>query len=331
MPNFDELIQEAAEAKASDLHLLPDKSPYVRSANGEISPLPHDPIKSSDLLALLMAAIPTPDWLKAMLDHGDVDLSYHTGKVRTRINLFYTRGNVGAAIRLFRDKIPTMQSLGLPMAVQGLCKRHHGLVLFSAPTGGGKSTSIASMLEAVNATQKKRIITIEDPVEYMFDQKQSLISQREIGKDCKSFAYGLRSALREDPDIIMIGEMRDKETIQSAVAAAESGHLVFSTLHSADVIEAVDRILQYFPQGEQDTMRMQFANAFLAVVAQKLLPMRGNVGRVAAFEVLLSTEATRNLVRTGKAYSLKSYMFPKEGMITMEQSMDELRRKGVIA
>ena len=329
MITLDELIKEAAEHHASDLHILSDKPPYIRNSRGDIEPLPHEAISEGEVMKLFLSLL-SPQKQLDMTERGDIDISYSVQGIRTRINVFYEHGGMAAAVRLFSDKIPAMRDLGLPLTVQALIKRRHGLVLFTAPTGNGKSTSIASLLQTLNETQAKRIITIEDPVEYLYPAGKSIVSQREIGRECKSFAYGLRSALREDPDVIMIGEMRDKETIQSAIAAAESGHLVFSTLHSADVIEATDRILQYFPEGEQDTISMQFANAFLAIVAQKLLPRRDGQGRVAAFEVLLSTEATRNLIRTGKAYSLKSYMFPKEGMNTMEQAMDALWQKGLI-
>lgn len=266
----------------------------------------------------------------------DVDASFTASKldkdgnsVRCRINAFKDQNGSSIAVRLISERIPTVQELRLPSSVRKLRSLEHGLIIVCGPTGSGKSTTLASLIETINATQDKHIITIEDPVEYTFHMKQSIISQREVGADCESFASGLRSALRQDPDVILVGEMRDAETISTAIAAAETGHLVFTTLHTATTTEAIDRILRYFPSEAQRHMQGELAACFQAVVAQKLLPKNGG-GRVAAFEVLLHTDATENLIRQGQFYQLKDYMSTQQGMIRMEDSLQGLRNMHLI-
>lgn len=268
---------------------------------------------------------------------GDVDfgLSFEhpqTGAaIHARINLFDSIKGLCLSIRLLSDTIPDMPTLRIPTSVQALTAVPFGLILFTAPTGNGKSTSIASLLQYINVTQARRIITVEDPVEYRLSSAQSLVSQREIGRNCSSFAQGLKAALREDPDVILVGEMRDRETILTALAAAETGHLVFSTLHAGNVVQAVDRLKQYFQSSEQEQIQAQFANAFQAVVAQKLLPRKDEKGRIAAFEVLLRNEATVNVIRTGKAFALPGYMSIRDGMQTMADSIQHLKETHLIA
>lgn len=328
--DLNDYVTLASEIKASDIHLFDGDIPYCRGYDGNIQSLHQEQIPRGTLIQLFRPFMSSVQE-QAFKENGDVDMAEDFGEIRTRINLFRSNSGLCAVLRLLKSDIPSMNQLGLPMAVQNLIHKEHGLVLFTAATGNGKSTSIAALLAAINATQTKRIITIEDPVEYLHCNSKSIISQREVGRDVKDFASGLRSALREDPDIIMIGEMRDRETILAAVAAAESGHLVFSTLHSADVIQAADRILQYFPASQQEIIQMQFANAFEAVIAQKLLLRKDKNGRVAAFEVLLKTDATKNLIRTGNSFNLRTYMPLKEGMQTMNYSIGELKRKGIIS
>ena len=331
MTTLEQLVETAASLHASDLHLSCGWPPYVRNAEGALEPIPNEaPLTISSVKSLL-----DPYWTSEqqmrLKDVGDLDFPFTTRThIRCRANAFRSQLGLGASIRLLPRTIPSMNDLRLPYLVQALTKKDHGLILFSAPTGNGKSTSIAALLRAINKTQKKRIITIEDPIEYEHESDQSLVVQREIGRDCPSFAAGLRSALREDPDIILIGEMRDPDTVHAALSAAESGHLVFSTLHAADVIQATDRILQYFPQGQQDQILLQFSNAFEAIIAQKLLPRRDKNGRIAAFEVLLRNDATRSLIRRGEAYRLHSYMHPRDGMQTMDASIRELTAQGLI-
>ena len=315
----------------ADLHIIPQEYIFCRNQNGVIEPFTKEPYTVEQIKSLLSAI--APDYIQILQSSakGDIDKSYSINGIRCRVNIYKTMRGICATIRILAGNIPSMTELGLPVVVQNLIHKDHGLILFTASTGNGKSTSIASMLEAINETQKKRAILIEDPIEYIYETKQSVFSQREVGRDVEDFATGLRAALREDPDIIMIGEMRDRETISAALTAAESGHLVFSTLHSADCIQATDRILQYFPSSQHDIIAAQFANALEAVIAQKLLPRKRREGRVAAFEVLLRTPAIQNLIRTGKTFNLHTYMTRNEGMMTMNESVNDLARRGVIA
>lgn len=339
---LDMILAKVYQRHGSDIHIVSGCPIYYRSANGSIEPLSATPISSLDVDVLLRAALPHPR-LEHLHKDGETDSSYSSqpkdgsSPIRCRISAFScqtgesdTNPCYGLTVRLFPGAIPKMEQLRLPLAVRHLVTSDHGLILFSAPTGNGKTTSIASILNAINETQQKRILTIEDPVEYLYSSAQSFVSQREVGRDTKSFASGLRAALREDPDILLIGEIRDEDTIQAALSAAESGHLVFSTVHSSNVIEATDRITQYFPAGKQDAIRAQFANAFTAIIAQKLLPRKDGNGRIAAFEVLLATDATRNLIRTGQAFQLKNYMYSKDGMQTMDADIQRLKQKGLI-
>ena len=315
----------------ADLHIIPQEYIFCRNQNGVIEPFTKEPYTVEQIKSLLSAI--APDYIQILQSSakGDIDKSYSINGIRCRVNIYKTMRGICATIRILAGTIPTMAELGLPVVVQNLIHKDHGLILFTAQTGNGKSTSIASMLEAINESQKKRAILIEDPIEYVYTNKQSVFSQREVGHDVDDFSTGLRAALREDPDIIMIGEMRDRETISAALTAAESGHLVFSTLHSADCIQATDRILQYFPSAQHDIIAAQFANAVEAVIAQKLLPRKHREGRVAAFEVLLRTPAIQNLIRTGKTFNLHTYMTRNEGMMTMNESVNDLARRGVIA
>ena len=322
-----ELITKAGKLKASDIHLLAGHKPYIRGKEGSIQPYTdEEPLTTGGILKLLKPVLSVSQEIQLQKE-GDIDLAMTAGSIRTRINAFRAENGLSVAIRLLKDRIPTMNELGLPMSVQSLINQSHGLILFTAPTGNGKSTSIASMLEAVNERQQKRVITIEDPIEYIYPEGSSLFSQRAVGRDCPDFFHGLRSALRENPDIILIGEMRDCDTILAAISAAETGHLVFSTLHSADAVEAIDRIMQYFPTGQQELVRSQFSNAFLGIIAQKLLPRRDKQGRIAAFEVVLATDATKAVIRSGKTNTLKSYMSTRDGMLQMEASVQALKSR----
>ena len=328
--SLTDLIAEAHDLGASDIHLLAGHRPYIRSRDGSIQPYHTEEKLSTNFLLCLLRPILPPEQEERLMEAGDIDLALSAGSIRTRINAFRAENGLSLAIRLLQDKIPSAGELGLPFPVQNLIQATHGLVLFTAPTGNGKSTSIASLLQMVNETQHRRVITIEDPIEYLYPEGLSLFSQRAVGRDCSDFFHGLRSALRENPDIILIGEMRDRDTILSAISAAETGHLVFSTLHSSNAVEAVDRIMQYFPSGQQEIVRTQFSNAFLGIVAQKLLPRKDHQGRVAAFEVVLSTAATKAVIRSGKTNTLKSYMSTRDGMQSMEASIKALQTARMI-
>ena len=330
--NLMELIKETNRNAGTDLHIVTGFRPTYRNRNGNFAYLSDRVLSTEDVKELFHPLLDTEkkEYLSHILDEqGDVDLAYTVEQedapsIRCRINIFKEDHGLAGAIRLFKLAIPTRQELRIPTVTERLIQEHNGLIIFTAPTGNGKTTSIASLLNKVKETMDKSIITLEDPVEYQFPVGKSIISQREVGLDCPSFAHGLKAALREDPDIIFVGEMRDRDTILTALSAAETGHLVFTTLHAANVVEAVDRVSQYFEAEEQQAVRMEFANALLAILAQQLLPKIGG-GKVAAFEVLINTPAIANIIRSGKSYAIPGYMDRTKDMQHMEESIDELR------
>lgn len=325
---FHDLMRDVYRLHGSDLHLIPGCIPSYRDASGQLKPLAF-PVITDDLTYWISTQF-------SVRDTWDADFSVQcekndsNGYIRGRVNIFRSYDGVNISVRIIKDEIPNMEKLLIPFSVQQLTSCHHGLVLFTAPTGNGKSTSIASIINNINLNHSRRIITIEDPVEYIFKNCNSLISQREVGIHCESFLSGLKAALREDPDIIMVGEMRDAETVRTALMAAETGHLVFSTLHAPNVTEAVDRILQYFQDRDQELVRSQLANSFLAIVAQRLIPSK-NGGRIAAFEVLLNNTATANVIRTGSMHTIQNYMLMKDGMQSLDESINSLRLRGFIS
>lgn len=249
-----------------------------------------------------------------------------------RVNVFKDINGIGLAIRILSEDIPSMDALRLPPTVKNFVTYESGLVIISGPTGSGKTTTLASLLNEISKHQQKHIITIEDPVEYKIPSVSavSLVTQRNVGIDCDSFASGLRDALRQDPDVILVGEMRDAETITTAMQAAETGHLVFSTLHASNVVEAVDRFSQYFPAERNSEIRLQLANCLQGIVAQKLLPGADKINRVAAFEVMLATDAIRAVIRSGKTYQLRDYMHRDAGMNSMDECIQGLCNKHLI-
>lgn len=332
MKSLNEMISIADKSGASDIHLVTGLTPTMRK-NGLIENLYEDSsIFTSEASKNIIDTIINKYQKNSLEDKGDANLSYTCQSIfkekilRTRVNVFKDLRGYSFAFRLINENIPTMQELLLPRSVQSLIKKDHGLIVVTGPTGSGKSTTIASMLETINNTKNIHILTIEDPVEYYYKSKKSLISQREVGENCISFSTGLKAALREDPDVILVGEMRDAETIEMALAAAETGHLVLTTLHTADVVQSIDRMMQYFPANQQEQIRMQLANSFEGIIAQKLFLKNGG-GRVAAFEILLRTPATINLIRTGRAFELKDYMSNRDGMQTMDESIIDLKRR----
>lgn len=336
MKTLDDYLREAARDGGTDLHLVPGFPVTCRNADGAFTPLSGMPLLQEDILRLLSPIFTAEkkERLSALLqESGDIDAAYSAGEgtdeIRCRINIFREDHGTAAAIRIFQRDIPTRKALRLPTITETLIQKKNGLIIFTAPTGNGKTTSIASLLDHINATAGKRIITIEDPVEYRFQKRKSIISQREVGTNCPSFAHGLRSALREDPDVILVGEMRDRDTILTALSAAETGHLVFTTLHAPNTLEAIDRLTQYFTGDEQTAVRMQTANALLAIIAQQLLPKHGG-GKIAAFEVLVNSVAISNLIREGKTFAIPGYMDRKLGMQRMEESVNELRVLGLL-
>lgn len=320
---LDELLLLAREKGASDIHLQEGMIPALR-VSGELFPIGDEEINTESLSRLLVVILDA-DGMDHFLRDGDADTGYlSTDGIRARISCYRSTGTTCMSIRVFPSVIPSMDSLRVPLSLQRLTSAAHGLVLVCGPTGSGKSTTLAAMIDAINKARRLRIITIEDPIEYIYTSQKAMVTQREVGKDCRDFLSGLRSALRQDPDVILVGELRDRESVSTALMAAETGHLVFTTLHAGNVIEAVDRIAQYFPVSYQSEVRNQLANALLGIAAQKLLPGKQG-GRVAAFEILLPTPAITNLIRRGTIHEIRNYMHASEGMQTFDDAMKELR------
>jgi len=263
----------------------------------------------------------------------ELDCSYALGETaRFRVNVFRDRGTVAGALRLIPRQIPTIKELGLPPVLEELARRVRGLLLVTGPTGSGKSTTLAAMLDQVNRERGEHIVTIEDPIEYLHEHNKSIINQREVGHDTHSFQNALRSALREDPDVLLVGEMRDLETIKLAITCAETGHLVMATLHTNNAAESVDRMIDVFPAQEQEQIRVQLSNNLLAILSQQLLPRAGEPGRIAVIEVMIATSAIRNLVRENKAHQVTSVIQTsgEVGMQTMDQALRDLYKQSLI-
>ncbi|MBP2629443.1 MAG: twitching motility protein [Firmicutes bacterium] len=336
MKSIQEMLSVVAKKNGSDLHLITNVVPTMR-INGEIETLGENmPVMEAGDSNKLVAEILNAYQLQQLGQRGDADAAYSCEStlenkiLRARVNIFKDHRGISFAFRLINNSILTMQELMLPYSLRNLVNKEHGFIVITGPTGSGKTTTLASMIDHINETKYRKIITLEDPIEYVYSVKRSIISQREIGKDCMNFADGLKAALRQDPDVILAGEMRDPETIATALTAAETGHLVITTLHTGNVIEAIDRILQYFPAVQQKQVQTELANCFLGIVAQKLISKKDGNGRVAAFEVLLKTPATEKLIRTGEAFQLKDYMRAEYGMLTMDESIKSLRQRQLI-
>ena len=331
MYSFESLIKMAAEHNASDLHLSPGRVPSCR-IDGVITGLLPDKLTAQDT-QMIADQILKENQRRRLEEYGEVDFACFDSEVgRFRLNVFRQRNSVALVARILTADIPEPKSLGIPDSVVEASHKKSGLILVTGPTGVGKTTTIASLLNQINQNYEKHIITLEDPIEYLHPHAKSIVNQREIGADTRSFASGLFSALREDPDIIFIGEMRDLDTIASAVTAAETGHLVFSTLHTPNSFSTVDRIIDVFPPHQQQQIRTQLAEVLECVVSQQLLPRSNGEGRVAAMEVMLSNKAIRSCIRDGKAYQLPSIIQinKSEGMQTMEMAIAQLYVTGKI-
>ena len=273
-----------------------------------------------------------PDYTRQLLERrGEVDCAWRWGNERYRLNIYRQRDQYAMAVRLLNNVVPECEALGMPPALQAVTELSQGLVLIVGPTGSGKTTTLAALVQRINATRAVHIVTLEDPIEYEYPAGQSLIHQREIGRDTTSFARGLRAALREDPDVILVGELRDSETMAIALTAAETGHLVLATLHTQDVTSSVNRIVDGLQQNQQ-LVRSQLAESLAVVASQRLLARADGQGRVAAYEVLVATDAVRHLIREGQVHQLQSYLQTgaRNGMVTMEESVKSLRRTGII-
>ena len=326
------LLKEAVTRGASDLHLTVGVPPALR-INGELIRLDLPPLGVADTLRFY-EALATEERRAQFLQNGEVDFSYAILTLsRYRVNVFRQRGSIALAIRIIPERIPSLGDLGLPPIVASLAEKSRGLVLITGPTGSGKSTTMAAMINKINTERACNILTLEDPIEYLHRHKKSLVNQREVGADTRSFANGLRSALREDPDVILVGEMRDMETISIAVSAAETGHLVLATLHTSDAAQTVDRVIDVFPPHQQQQIRTQLSLTLQGIISQHLLVRRDRTGRIAAAEILVATPAARNLIREGKSHQLLSLMQTgaKFGMQTMDGALSNLCRAGQIS
>lgn len=325
-----DLIDNARQQGCSDVHLTVDLPPVYRK-NGDI--FKGEEVLSREDVKELIYSMLDDNQIEQIEQKIDLDFAFtgHHG-MRQRVNIYNQKNNLCAAIRILDNHIPSMEELGLPEVLKKLAMEPRGLVLVTGPTGSGKSTTLAAMIDYINKNKKCHIITAEDPIEYIHEHQESIIHQREVGKDVSSFAAALRGSLREDPDVILVGEMRDLETISAAVTAAETGHLVLSTLHTIGAAKTIDRIIDVFPPHSQGQIRSQLAGVLKGVVTQQLVRKADNSGRTAAFEVLLGTEAVLALIRENKAHQINSALQTgvKDGMSSLEFSLGMLVREGKI-
>lgn len=331
--NIETLFRKMASVNASDLHLKAHAVPTLR-VHGKLQALESLPILSPENLRTIFQAITTPGQQEEFQRTRELDFSYQNGdQLRFRVNASLDRGTISLAFRRVEKSIPGIEELGLPAICKVLAVKKQGLVLVTGPTGSGKSTTLAAMIEHLNQQQSRRIITIEDPIEYLYEDQQSFITQRELGSDTQSFAIAARQSLRQDPDVILVGEMRDRETMAACLTAAETGHLVMSTLHTNNAPQSVDRIVDSFPPYQQNQIRMQLSLTLLAVLAQTLLPRVGGSGRVPAVEVMVANHAVRNLIREGKTHQLLNVMQTgvEQGMQTMDRALQQRYQQGLIS
>jgi twitching motility protein PilT len=312
--------------------LIGGSTPRIR-VNGQLVPLDESAVLTGDQIDEIVQPLLNPDQCVQFKEQMDVDFAFSwLDRARLRGSVFTQKGQTALALRIIPTKIPSFEDLGLPSGVDWVAEQTRGFVLVTGPTGSGKSTTLASIIDRMNATRASHILTIEDPIEYVHEHKMSAVTQREIGQDSPSFERALRSALREDPDVLLVGEMRDIDSIQIALTMAETGHLVFGTLHTNDAPQAVDRIIDVFPAARQEQTRVQLAASLTAIVAQRLVPKIGG-GMVAAFEILIATNAVRNLIREGRSNQLQNVMMTnsREGMQTLESSLGTLVQEGIVS
>ena len=326
---IDQLLATAKEQKASDLHISVGIRPKCR-VNGVLHEMEEYDVVTPDLAKAIIEPMFRPHQQAAINEKGEIDFAYSTKELgRFRVNAFKQKGCYSAVLRIVETVIPSAGQLGLPWSMTDLTKKKRGLVLVTGPTGSGKSTTLASLIDIINSEQRVHVITLEDPIEYVHQHKKAIVNQREIGMDTISYDNALRAALREDPDVILVGEMRDLDTISTAITAAETGHLVFSTLHTIGAAPTIDRIIDVFPPHQQDQIRIQLASVLEAVISQQLLPTADGKGRVAAFEVMHATPAIRNQIREGKTHQIESIIqtSKKIGMQTMDDALFDLYMK----
>jgi len=325
------LLTEAYQKKASDLHISVGALPTLR-LNGKLISVGARTLTSNDTEQFLKDLIVEQQY-EEFLKKGELDFSYGLeGVSRFRINAYKQRGTVSLAIRVIPTRVPNLEELGVPSVIKTFVEKPQGLILVTGPTGSGKSTTLAALIDLINRTQCKHIITLEDPIEYLHKHGKSLIEQREIGADSCSFANGLRASLRQDPDVILVGEMRDLETISTTITAAETGHLVFATLHTTDAANTIDRIIDVFPGNQQPQIRVQLASVLVGIISQRLIPTMDMDGRVVAMEILVNTPAVANLIRSEKVHQIKTVMQTGKafGMQTMDSALKDLISQGKI-
>jgi twitching motility protein PilT len=330
--HVDELLRLTVEKGASDLHLAVGIPPMLR-IDGVLMPAAYTKLNAMDAQRLVYDIL-TDEQIQKFEANLELDCSYSIAKLsRFRVNLFRDKGTVATAFRTIPTRIPTIRDLGLPPVVEELVKKKRGLVLVTGPTGSGKSTTLAAMINQINIDRPEHIITVEDPIEYLHTHKRGIVNQRELGMDTRSFANALRAALREDPDVILVGEMRDLETIATAITCAETGHLVFATLHTNNAAQTVDRMVDVFPSEQQEQIRFMLSNNLEAIMCQQLVPRAGTPGRVCAIEVMVASSAVRNLIREAKAHQLASTIQTSAsmGMQTMDQCLKDYYQRGLIS
>lgn len=330
-PRIELLLEEVIKKKASDLHLQVGLAPILR-VDGRLTPVPGTEVLTEEALEALVFSILDEDQKQILLKDKEFDFSFAFGDLgRFRVNAFHERGNLAAALRLIPNELLSIEQLGLPAVVNKFAQYPRGLVLVTGPTGSGKSTSLAALVDKINSERAEHIITIEDPIEFTHKSKKSVVVQREVHYDTYSFSAALRSSLREDPDVVLIGEMRDLETIAAAITIAETGHLVFATLHTNSASQSIDRMIDVFPPHQQPQIRAQLANILMAICCQRLVPSIGG-GRVAAAEVMIATPAVRNIIREGKTHQLEAVIQTgaEFGMQSMDKTLVELIHQGTV-
>jgi len=331
MVAIDELIKQAIEQGASDLHITVGLPPILR-VDGQLTPVQGFKKLIPDEVRQLVMPI-VPEYKVAILESsGDADFAFVSNNNRLRANVFKQRGSLAMALRLLATQMPTLEGLEMPEVITQLAMAPRGLILVTGPTGSGKSTTLAAMINHINHTRSCNIITIEDPIEYLHRHNTCIINQRELGEDTLGFANALRASLREDPDIILVGEMRDLDTISAAITAAETGHLVFSTLHTSGASSTIDRIIDVYPPNQQQQVRMQLADVLQGVVTQQLLPRADRPGRSAAMEILVRTDAVSNLIREGKTHQINNFIQTGKqfGMQTMDACLAQMAKSSQI-
>jgi len=329
---LQQILEEALRRGASDIHLMAGVYPTLR-IDGKLVPITKTPTPTPEYIEKLVLSLCLPEQKELLLTNKELDFSFALGETaRFRVNAFYQKGYLSAALRLIPNKIPSLDELHLPRILGNLTKLRQGLILVTGPTGHGKSTSIASLINVINNERGEHIVTVEDPIEYIYPSRKSLIAQREMHLDTHSWEIALRSVLREDPDIVLIGEMRDYETIEAVLTIAETGHLVFATLHTNSAAQTLDRIVGVFPENQQEQVRLQLSNVLEANISMRLVPAI-NGGRFPATEILLATPAVRNVIREGKSHLIDNIIMTSSsiGMQTLETSLTALVRSGKIS